>query len=154
VGMGFGVGPNGPDRVAASSCGVVRPLEHVSLPARPVTIGATRSKPTTSLSLTIVGRTPLGASTDESRLLAANEGLVRWDLRSIPHRPDDTDDLLQEGRLALLGVLRRYDVTRGSLASLAVPVIRGAMYECSNLGRSAIQVPAPNGGCGRGSRRA
>jgi RNA polymerase sigma factor (sigma-70 family) len=59
----------------------------------------------------------------EAEILKANDALVRHVLRGYRHRPD-YQDILQEGRVALLHAFRTHDATRGALSTWAFLLIR------------------------------
>jgi len=76
----------------------------------------------------------------EETLIVNNAGYLRQLARKISSS-GETDDLIQEGALALLKAARRFDLSHGTkLLTYATPVIEAAMFDCSAQ-QSSFSIP-------------
>ena len=77
----------------------------------------------------------------EETLIVNNEGYLRQ-LAGKLSSSGDTDELIQEGALALLKAARRFDPSHGTkLLTYATPVIEKAMLNCISQQSSTVRIP-------------
>lgn len=69
-----------------------------------------------------------------NRMVEANLGLVRSIVSSVAHDHGHRDDYIQEGMVALVRSVDRYDPDSGAFAPFAAPRIRGAVHNMLSTG--------------------
>lgn len=69
-----------------------------------------------------------------NRMVEANLALVSSIVKSIVHGDRNRDDYLQEGMVALISAVDRYDPDDGAFAPFAAPRIRGAVHDMLSTG--------------------
>ncbi len=104
--------------------------------------------------------TPAVDADREAGIVRRNEGIVVWMAGEAKARhggrlPEgsDEEDLLQEGRIALLNAARTYDGARGTkFSTYAVNLVRNAMTDLYERGRSLCESRMEEAGMKRLSR--
>jgi RNA polymerase primary sigma factor len=93
--------------------------------------------------LELIRRAQAGSESAQSRLIAANLGLVYREARRHRCRSYLVEDLTQEGVLGLITAIRRFDPSHGSrLSTYAVHWIRQAIRRVVEYNDRMIHVPA------------